>query len=391
MISFLNTRPVWAVINLDNLIHNINEIKKNINENTKIYGVIKADGYGHGAIMIARTILANGVDRLAVATLSEAIELRKNNITAPILILGYTPGFQAKDIISNDITQTVLSFEQAEALSYSAESLGKTAKIHVKLDTGMSRLGFSATEAAIEDIIKISKLPYIEVEGIFSHFAMADASDKSFTIKQCDKFKGIVTELENRGLFIPIKHISNSAAILDLPDYDFDMVRAGILMYGLYPSDEVNKERLKLKPVMELKANISQIRKLEAGVGISYGHSFVTEKTSKIGTVPIGYADGYSRLLSNKIYVGYRGKKIPVIGNICMDQCMVDVTGIDNIEVGDEVYLFGDGSHGEPSVDEIAQMIGTINYEVICILSKRVPRAYIKNNEVIHIRDYLLE
>lgn len=391
MISFLNTRPVWAVINLDNLIHNINEIKKNINENTKIYGVIKADGYGHGAIMIARTILANGVDRLAVATLSEAIELRKNNITAPILILGYTPGFQAKDIISNDITQTVLSFEQAEALSYSAESLGKTAKIHVKLDTGMSRLGFSATEAAIEDIIKISKLPYIEVEGIFSHFAMADASDKSFTIKQCDKFKGIVTELENRGLVIPIKHISNSAAILDLPDYDFDMVRAGILMYGLYPSDEVNKERLKLKPVMELKANISQIRKLEAGVGISYGHSFVTEKTSKIGTVPIGYADGYSRLLSNKIYVGYRGKKIPVIGNICMDQCMVDVTGIDNIEVGDEVYLFGDGSHGEPSVDEIAQMIGTINYEVICILSKRVPRAYIKNNEVIHIRDYLLE
>lgn len=391
MISFLNTRPVWAVINLDNLIHNINEIKKNINENTKIYGVIKADGYGHGAIMIARTILANGVDRLAVATLSEAIELRKNNITAPILILGYTPGFQAKDIISNDITQTVLSFEQAEALSYSAESLGKTAKIHVKLDTGMSRLGFSATEAAIEDIIKISKLPYIEVEGIFSHFAMADASDKSFTIKQCDKFKGIVTELENRGLFIPIKHISNSAAILDLPDYDFDMVRAGILMYGLYPSDEVNKERLKLKPVMELKANISQIRKLEAGVGISYGHSFVTEKTSKIGTVPIGYADGYSRLLSNKVYVGYRGKKIPVIGNICMDQCMVDVTGIDNIEVGDEVYLFGDGSHGEPSVDEIAQMIGTINYEVICILSKRVPRAYIKNNEVIHIRDYLLE
>lgn len=391
MISFLNTRPVWAVINLDNLIHNINEIKKNINENTKIYGVIKADGYGHGAIMIARTILANGVDRLAVATLSEAIELRKNNITAPILILGYTPGFQAKDIISNDITQTVLSFEQAEALSYSAESLGKTAKIHVKLDTGMSRLGFSATEAAIEDIIKISKLPYIEVEGIFSHFAMADASDKSFTIKQCDKFKGIVTELENRGLFIPIKHISNSAAILDLPDYDFDMVRAGILMYGLYPSDEVNKERLKLKPVMELKANISQIRKLEAGVGISYGHSFVTQETSKIGTVPIGYADGYSRLLSNKIYVGYRGKKIPVIGNICMDQCMVDVTGIDNIEVGDEVYLFGDGSHGEPSVDEIAQMIGTINYEVICILSKRVPRAYIKNNEVIHIRDYLLE
>lgn len=391
MISFLNTRPVWAVINLDNLIHNINEIKKNINENTKIYGVIKADGYGHGAIMIARTILANGVDRLAVATLSEAIELRKNNITAPILILGYTPGFQAKDIISNDITQTVLSFEQAEALSYSAESLGKTAKIHVKLDTGMSRLGFSATEAAIEDILKISKLPYIEVEGIFSHFAMADASDKSFTIKQCDKFKGIVTELENRGLFIPIKHISNSAAILDLPDYDFDMVRAGILMYGLYPSDEVNKERLKLKPVMELKANISQIRKLEAGVGISYGHSFVTQETSKIGTVPIGYADGYSRLLSNKIYVGYRGKKIPVIGNICMDQCMVDVTGIDNIEVGDEVYLFGDGSHGEPSVDEIAQMIGTINYEVICILSKRVPRAYIKNNEVIHIRDYLLE
>lgn len=391
MISFLNTRSVWAVINLDNLIHNINEIKKNINDNAKIYGVIKADGYGHGAIMIARTILANGVDKLAVATLSEAIELRKNNIKAPILILGYTPAFQAKEIITHNLTQTVLSFEQAEALSYSAESLRQTAKIHVKIDTGMSRLGFSADKKSVEKILKISKLPYIEIEGIFSHFAMADAEDKTYTVKQCNIFKDFVNELEANGLDIPIKHISNSAAILDLPDYDFDMVRAGILMYGLYPSDNGDRERLNLKPVMELKATISQIRKLEAGNGISYGHSFITERESRIGIIPIGYADGYSRLLSNKVYVGYKGKRIPVVGNICMDQCMIDLTDIDNIEVGDEVYLFGDGSHGEPRVEEIADFIGTINYEVVCILSKRVPRAYIKNNEVIHIRDYLLE
>lgn len=391
MLSFMNTRPVWALINLDNLIHNINEIRKNVSKDTMISGVIKADGYGHGAIMIARTILANGIDRLAVATLSEAIELRKNNIKAPILILGYTPGFQANDIISNNITQTIFSYEQAEALSYAAESLGKEAVVHIKIDTGMSRLGFDNNKESINTILKISKLTSVRIEGIFSHFALADAEDQSFTKKQYERFDEIVKQLEIEGLEIPIKHISNSAAIINNPECDYDMVRAGLLMYGLYPSEYVNHNRMNLKPVMSLKANISQVRNLEKGVGISYGHSFITEMNSKIGTIPIGYADGYSRLLSNKIYVGVNGKQVKVIGNICMDQCMLDLTGVKDIGMGDEVYLFGDGTHGEPSVDEIAAVLGTINYEIICILSKRVPRAYIKNNEVIHIRDYLLE
>lgn len=391
MLSFMNTRPVWALINLDHLIHNIKEIKKSLSPSACLSGVIKADGYGHGAIMIARTILANGVDRLAVATLSEALELRKHHIKAPILILGYTPGFQANDIIEHDIIQTVLSYEQAEALSYAAEGLDRQAKIHIKIDTGMSRLGFDANNQAIGDILKISQLPNIEIEGIFSHFALADAENPKFTDVQNEKFKNFVSKLESQGLEIPIKHISNSAAILNNPEYHYDMVRAGLLMYGLYPSEFVSHKKMDLKPVMSLKATISQTRSLEKGKGISYGHSFVTKRDSIIGTIPIGYADGYSRLLSNKIYVGVKGQAARVVGNICMDQCMIDLTDIEKMDVGDEVFLFGDGNHGEPSVDEIANVLGTINYEILCILSKRVPRAYIKNNEVIRIRDYLLE
>ncbi|RKD30070.1 alanine racemase [Thermohalobacter berrensis] len=384
-------RPVWAEINLDNLIHNLNEVKRIVKEGTLITAVVKADAYGHGSIMAAKTFLENGADRLAVATLSEAIELRNNGINAPILILGYTPTSQAEEVVSNNIIQTVYTFEHAKKISKAAKKLDKTGKIHIKIDTGMSRIGFKPNESTINDIIKITELDNIEIEGIFSHFAVADEKDKTFTEKQFQKFNWLVESLEDKGIVIPIKHISNSAATIDLPDYNLNMVRPGIMLYGLYPSDEVNKEKVKLKPAMTLKTHISHVKQVSEGTGVSYGLTFTTDKKSTIGTLPIGYADGFTRLLSNKTEVAIKGKRAPIIGRICMDQSMVDLTDIERVKPGDEVIIMGDGKDNSPHIDEIAKILGTINYEVVCMVSRRVPRVYIKNDKIVCIKDYLLE
>ncbi|KXG74454.1 alanine racemase [Thermotalea metallivorans] len=383
-------RPVWAEVNLDNLAHNIREVRRSVKEGTLVAAVIKADGYGHGAVEIAETLLQNGAHRLAVATLSEALALRKVYRDVPILVLGYTPETSAEEVVLNDITQTVYALEQAEAFSRKAEELGRIVKVHVKIDTGMSRLGLQPDVGTVELIKKMARLPKLTIEGVFTHFAVADETDKSFTYGQYEKFMGLCKMLEKEDVFIPIKHVSNSAGIIDLPEMNLDMVRAGIMLYGLYPSDEVNKGEIKLKQVMSLKAKISHVKELDAGIGISYGLKYVTNRKSKIATLPIGYADGFTRLLTGKAEVIVKGHKVPVVGRICMDQCMIDVTGIEDVERGDEAVLFGGDGKNFISIDEVAKKLGTINYEIVCMIGKRVPRVYIKNNEIIKIKDDIL-
>lgn len=390
MYSLDEVRPVWAEINLDYLAHNIREVKKSVKKGTLITAVVKANAYGHGSIKATEIFLKNGGDRLAVATLSEAIELRDAGISAPILILGYTPAAQFSLAIKHNITQTIYNYEGAKVFSEVAASLGRTGAIHIKIDSGMGRIGFLPVDESIEEIEKISKLPSIKIEGVFTHFATADESDKTYTELQYERFLTVVEKLENKGIFIPIKHVSNSAAIIDLPDYNLNMVRAGIMLYGYYPSNEVNKDKIKLKPAMNLKTEISNIKTVSQGTGISYGQIFVTQKKSKIATIPIGYADGFTRILSSKAEVVVKGKRVPSVGSICMDQCMIDVTEVDDVNIGDEVLIFG-YEEGCPDADEISEKLNTISYEILCMVGRRVPRVYINNGNIVGIDDYLIK
>ncbi|WP_428024572.1 alanine racemase [Arcobacter sp.] len=383
------SRPVWAEINLDNLAHNMRETRRITNKNSKITAVIKADGYGHGAVAIGKTLLDNGADRFAVATLSEAIQLRASFPNVEILVLGYTPEHLAKEIIENNIIQTIYTTKQADEFSKIAISLNENMKIHIKLDTGMNRLGMSFSEETIESILNISKLNGLIIEGIFTHFAVADEIDKQYTRQQVEKFTHIINSLETKGLHIPIKHVSNSAAIIDLPEFNFDMVRAGIMLYGLYPSKNVNHDIVDLKEVMCLKAKISQVKDLEANCGVSYGLKYKSDKKSKIATLPIGYADGYTRMLSGKAKVLVNKTKVPVIGTICMDQCIIDVTNLD-VNMGDEVILYGGNMNDGVYIDEVANLLNTINYEIVCMVDKRVPRVYIKDGKQVNYKDYVL-
>lgn len=390
MYNLDSIRPVWAEINLDNLAYNIKEVKKATKEGSLVTAVVKANAYGHGAIEAARTFLKNGGDRLAVATLSEAIELRKADIKAPILVLGYTGQGQFPLLLEWDVIQTLFDYESAKALSDQAVKAGKEATIHIKIDSGMGRLGFLPNDGSVDEIIKISKLANINIEGIFTHFATADEKNKDYTNTQYDRFKYVVDKLEEKGLDIGLKHVSNSASIIDCPDFALDMVRGGIILYGLLPSGEVDKDRLKYKPAMALKARISHIKKVPKGTGISYGQVFVTERESIIATIPIGYADGLTRLLAGKAELAINGKRAPIVGKICMDQCMVDITDLQDVNIGDETVIFG-YEEGCPRVEELADKLGTINYEIICMVSRRVPRVYMENGEIIEVKDYLLE
>jgi len=346
-----NIRPTYVEVNLDNLAHNYTEIRRIVRKETEIMPVIKANGYGHGAIELAKLYTALGVNRLAVSLLNEAIELRRAGIDKPILILNFTPGYQMIDVAANDLTQAIYRYEDAVALSEAALEMDKKLKIHIKLDTGMSRIGFLPSEDAIDNILKISQLPNLEIEGIFTHFAKSDESDKSFTRLQFDRFMRMIEALENKGLFIPLKHISNSSAIIDLPEYNLDIVRPGIILYGYYPSPA----------------------------------------EARIATVPIGYADGYPRTLTGRGQVFVAGKRVTIEPRICMDQMMFDATGLGDVKVGDEVIYFGYGNKDWPSVDEVAKTFGTINYEIICMMGRRLPRVYIKDGRVIKTLDYLLD
>lgn len=381
-----NLRPTRAIINLDNVEHNFREIKRITKPDVKICAIVKADGYGHGAIETAKMFLSCGAYYLAVAFLDEAIELREKGIRAPILILGFTPEHQFDKIVKYDITQTVYNYKSCEYLSEIAKKLGRKVKVHIKVDTGMSRIGFDADDFSIAEITKIFDLDGLEIEGIFTHFAKADEKDKSFTELQFQKFTSIINSLEKHGFNIPLKHAANSAAIIDLPYTHLDMIRPGIILYGLYPSDEVNKSKIELKPALSLKTMVSHVKTLPKGRFISYGGIYETKRTSLIATLPIGYADGYSRLLSSKAQVLINGQRAPAVGRICMDQCMVDVTDISgDINPGDEAILIGNMGNEAIIADELAKMMGTINYEVICGISQCIPRIYIKHGDIIKV------
>ena len=368
-------RPVWAEVNINAIRHNIRQIKGIIKNGTKIIAVIKADAYGHGAVEIARTLISENVDYFAVAILDEAIELRKNGILKPILILGYTPVEDLKYVVEYDITQTVFNYKYAEMLSKEAVLQNKRAKVHVKIDTGMGRIGYTDFDLAFHDTVKMSKLKNVDVEGIFTHFSTADEVDKAYTIKQYNRFADVIKNIESK-VKIPLKHASNSAAILDLPDMTLNAVRPGIILYGHYPSESV--KNIGIVPSMSLIGKIIYVKDVDAGTPISYGRKFVTQQRSKIATVPIGYADGYTRLLSGKARVIINNQYAPVVGNICMDQLMIDVTGIDNVKEGDEVIFFGKSRdlNLTLSVEELAEKLGTINYEILCTLGRRIPRIY---------------
>lgn len=381
----------WAEVNLDNIAHNVREIRRIADKRAEIMGIVKADAYGHGVMEVAKTLLSNGVTYLAVSMLDEAIQLRNTGINVPILILSYTDPIRAEEIIQYDVTQAVFSHELAEALSEAAVRLGKHAKIHIKIDTGMGRVGFLPGYSAVKDVVQISKLPGLVIEGLFTHFSSADEKEREYTDLQFNRFMSICTELNRIGVYIPMKHVANSAAIMQYPHTHLDMVRAGVILYGLLPSKDVEWKDIELKPAMSLKANITLVKEVEPGTDISYGRKFTTTRKTKIATVPIGYADGYTRLLSNKGQMLVHGKRVPVLGTVCMDQCMVDVTDIpEEVNVGDEVVVFGTQLGETILIDELADLIGTINYELVCIIGKRIPRVYIRDGEISNILNYLI-
>ncbi|AKX95009.1 alanine racemase [Moorella thermoacetica] len=370
------SRPVWAEIDLEAVARNVRAIKKILAPQTEIMAIVKANAYGHGAGPVARTALANGVSWLGVATLGEALDLRREGITAPLLILGYTPPEDAGRVVEADISQTVFSVDQARALNAAAAAVGTRARLHLKIDTGMGRLGFLPREA-VTAARAIADLPHVTLEGIFTHFAASDAADKTYTQRQLGLFQQVIAELEKQGITFPWRHAANSGAIIDLPGTHFNLVRAGIILYGHYPSPEVQRERLALTPVMTLKTRVVLVKEVPAGSYISYGCTYRTPGPARIATLPVGYADGYSRLLSNRAEVLVRGRRVPIVGRICMDQCMIDVTAIPEVRVGDEVVLFGRQGGQTLTVEEVAAWMGTINYEILCLISKRVPRVYL--------------
>ena len=381
-------RPAWAEIDLDAIAYNTRNIKQLIG-NKDLIAVVKANCYGHGVIDIIPTLLENGASRLAVAMISEALEIRENKITAPIMILGFTPLYLGEELINNDIEQTVYDLDYARELSKIALSFNKKAKIHIAIDTGMGRIGFLPNEKSIDDITEIYSLEGIDVVGIFTHFSTSDEKDKEYSHQQFTKMMSMMDELQKRVVNIPLKHVANSGAIIDLPNTYLDAVRAGIILYGYYPSDEVNKSNLALKPALTLKATITNVKTLEKDMYISYGRTFKTTNKTIVTTIPVGYADGYIRKLGENGKVIIKDQFAPIIGRICMDQFMIDVTNIPDVKIGDEVILLGEKNNLKYNADDIAEKLGTINYEVTCMLKSRLPRVYIKNKHIINVKNHI--
>lgn len=382
-------RPVWAEVDLNCIAHNMEEVKRLVGDTVEVMAVIKADGYGHGALHIAETLIENGATQFAVATLSEALALRKRFKTIPILILGYTPNECLEHVVAYDLMQTVFTLDQTVYLSDVANRLGKNAMVHIKLDTGMRRLGFAINASSVASIETISKLPMVEIKGIFTHFAKADEVDKTFTHEQMKQYFSVLKALDAKNVCYGLRHAANSAGIIDLPEYHLDMVRAGIMLYGLYPSEDVHRESVNLKEAMQLKARVAHVKEVLPGEGVSYGQRFVADELKCIATLPLGYADGFTRLLSFKAQALVKGVACPIVGTICMDQCMLDVTGLD-VKPDDEVVLFGCSEGVYHSIDTYAKTLGTINYEVVCMMGKRIPRVYYKNKNKINIEDFNL-
>lgn len=383
----------WAQIDLSAVAYNYNNIRKRVSENTKIICVIKADGYGHGAVPLAHEYEKLNADWFAVSNIEEAMQLRQNGITLPILILGYTPERMVNILAENNISQTVYSSEYGIKLSENAKKAGVKINIHIKIDTGMSRIGFMCQDInrdknVIDEIAKVCILDNIIPQGIFTHFAVSDEGDDGqvHTCNQFDCFNFVINSLKLKNIFFEIKHCANSGAIIDYPEMQLDAIRAGIILYGLQPSSKV-RNKLLLKPVMELKSVVSNIKTVSENTTVSYGRTYTTTKPTKIATVPIGYADGYSRSFSDKAYMIVNGQRARIIGRVCMDQLMLDVTHIDNVQVGDIVTVFGGNGENAVTADELADIMHSINYEITCNISKRVPRVYYKDNKVVSIAD----
>ncbi len=381
-------RPAWAEIDLDAIAYNTRNIKKLIGDKDLI-AVVKANCYGHGVIDIIPTLLENGVSRFAVAMISEALEIRDNKITAPVMILGFTPLYLGEELINNNIEQTVYDLDYAKELSKIALTLNKKAKIHIAIDTGMGRIGFLPNEKSIDNITEICSLEGIEVIGIFTHFSTSDEKDKEYSHEQFTKMLSVMDTLKKRGIDIPLKHVANSGAIIDLPDTYLDAVRAGIILYGYYPSDEIDKNNLALKPALTLKATITNVKTLEKDMYVSYGRTFKTSNETIVATIPVGYADGYLRKLAENGKVIIKGEFAPIIGRICMDQFMIDITNIPDVKIGDEVILLGEKNGLKYNADDMAKKLDTINYEVTCMLKSRLPRVYIKDTHIINVKNHI--
>lgn len=386
-------RRTWAEVDIDAVKHNFNEIKKSVSNNAEIMCVIKADAYGHGAVFLGKLYEELGAKRFAVSNIEEALQLRESGIKLPVLILGFTPAVMAKELADNDISQAVFSQEYARELSEEASKNNVKVKIHIKLDTGMSRIGFlyqnkDRDKASLDQIKTACTYPNLISEGIFTHFAVSDEADegREATLRQYDCFSSAVEKLREDGFEFSVIHCSNSGAIIDYKQAHFNCVRAGIILYGLAPSSKLS-QRLDLRPVMQIKSVVAQVKLVDAGTPVSYGGTYVTQKPTKLATVPIGYADGYTRSLGNRAYMTVKGKKAPVVGRVCMDQLMLDVSGIDDVRSEDEVTVIGDGKNNTMSFDEMAALTGTINYELVCLVGKRVPRVYISGGKNIAIMD----
>lgn len=374
---------VYAEINLDAICTNIQNAMKKVGKDTKLMAIIKTDAYGHGAVPVARALSEIGTYAFGVATVEEAVQLRRAGLQNPILILGYVFPADYERLIENDIMHAVFQYETAKALSEKAVELRKTVKIHIKLDTGMGRIGMQPTEESLAEIEKIAALKNLEINGIFTHFACADEADKTSCNRQKEKYLDFVQKLDARGVQIPIKHMCNSAGIIEFDGNFLNMVRSGIMTYGLYPSEAVNKANLELHPALQLKSHVAFVKTVKKGYTVSYGSTYVTDKeTTVIATVPVGYGDGYPRALSNKGKVLIHGQPAPIVGRVCMDQFMVDVTDIPSVKQGDTVTLVGTDGNQSISVEEVADNAFSFNYEFCCGINKRVPRVYIRNGEV---------
>jgi alanine racemase len=390
----MNTPLIWAEIDLDAIAGNVRELRRRTDPGAKLMAVVKADGYGHGAVEVARTTLANGAEWLGVARLPEAVPLRDSGLDAPILVFGYTPPADAARLVDYDLRQSVYSLDVARAYSAAAQARGRRVRVHLKVDTGMGRLGLvpaalsepesghAVGEGFTRTATDIARLPGLELEGIFTHFAASDSADRSYADRQLSLFRDVVAELRRHGLEFAVRHTANSAAVIAIPESHFDLVRPGIALYGLRPSKEVDLSGLALKPAMALKTRIIHLKKVPAGTCISYGMTHRTPGPTVIATIPAGYADGYRRSFSSAGAMLVRGRRVPVIGRVCMDLSMLDVGAVPEVRVEDEVVIFGRQGSEIISADDLAVALGTINYEIVCDVTARVPRVYTSRRAV---------
>lgn len=395
MTNFL--KRTWAQVDLDAIIHNFTVISRSLSPGCRPIAIVKADAYGHGAVPVSRALEAAGADFFGVSNLEEALQLRRGGIVHPLLILAYTPPEEAARLSENGIIQTVLTPDYARQLDDAAARAGCTVRVHLKLDTGMSRVGLPCRQSedvtqAVEEAAAICRLPHLQVEGAFTHFASADEEDDGgYTAGQFARFMRVVEALAAQGFPLPVRHCCNSAALMLHPDMHLDRVRPGIILYGLAPDPSWMQPLFDLRPAMELKTVVSMVKTIPAGTPVSYGRTFTTDRPTTVATVPIGYADGYPRAMSGRARMLVNGQFAPVIGRVCMDQCMLDVTGIPGVEAGSVVTVFGrDGSTVLP-VEDIAALGATISYETVCLIGKRVPRVYLQNSKVVGHLDYIAE